>query len=99
MVIVAIGVEPILDFIKSSGIPCGRGVKVDAAMRTNAPDIYAAGDVLETTDILTVRTRIIGQWYPAIHQAPAAASRILDVLDTSHPFRSSTVYNATVFSR
>ena len=95
MVIVAIGVEPIMDFIKSSGIPCGRGVKVDAAMRTNAPDIYAAGDVLETTDILTGRTRIIGQWYPAIQQARAAAYSMLDVLDTSHPFRSSTFYNAT----
>ena len=50
MVIIAIGVEPIIDFIKGSGIPCGRGVKVDGAMRTSAPDIYAAGDVLETTD-------------------------------------------------
>jgi len=99
MVIVAIGVEPIMDFIKSSGIPCGRGVKVDAAMRTNAPDIYAAGDVLETTDILTGRTRIIGQWYPAIQQARAAAYSMLDVLDTSHPFRSSTFYNATFLYR
>ncbi len=95
MVIIAIGVEPILDFIKSSGIPCGRGVKVDATMRTNAPDIYAAGDVLETTDELTGRTRIIGQWYPAIQQARAAAYSMLDVLDTSHPFRSTTFYNAT----
>src|SRR5579864_5499796 len=28
LVIIAIGVEPNLDFIKSSGIPCGRGMKV-----------------------------------------------------------------------
>ena len=29
LVIIAIGVEPNIDFIKSSGIPCGRGVKID----------------------------------------------------------------------
>src|SRR6266566_2694481 len=95
MVIIAIGVEPIIDFIKSSGIPCGRGVQVDSAMRTSAPDIYAAGDILETTDTMTRRTRVIGQWYPAIQQARAAAYSMLDLLDTSYPFHSSTFYNAT----
>ncbi len=95
MVIIAIGVEPIIDFIKSSGIPCGRGVQVDSAMRTSAPDIYAAGDILETTDTMTRRTRVIGQWYPAIQQAREAAYSMLDLLDTSYPFQSSTFYNAT----
>src|SRR3989440_7880310 len=95
MLIIAIGVEPIIDFIKSSGVPCGRGVQVDSTMRTSAPDIYAAGDILETTDTRTRRTRVIGQWYPAIQQARAAAYSMLDLLDTSYPFHSSTFYNAT----
>src|SRR6202011_4052104 len=95
LVIVAIGIDPIIDFIKASGIPCGRGVKVDEAMRTGAPDIYAAGDVLETTDTLTGRTRVIGQWYPAIQQARAAAYSMLDLLDNNSPFRVGTFYNAT----
>ncbi|GAC1590541.1 MAG: hypothetical protein NVS4B1_35430 [Ktedonobacteraceae bacterium] len=95
MVIIAIGVEPILDFIKSSGIPCGRGVQVNSRMQTSAPDIFAAGDVLETVDALTGRTRILGQWYPAIQQGRAAAYSMLNLLDTSRPFRSSTFFNAT----
>src|SRR6266702_4179974 len=95
MLIMAIGVEPIIDFIKSSGIPCGLGVQVDSTMRTSAPDIYAAGDILETTDTMTRRTRVIGQWYPAIQQARTAAYSMLDLLDTSYPFQSSTFYNAT----
>jgi NADPH-dependent 2,4-dienoyl-CoA reductase/sulfur reductase-like enzyme/pSer/pThr/pTyr-binding forkhead associated (FHA) protein len=95
MVIVAIGIDPIIDFIKASGIPCGRGVKVDEAMRTSAPDIYAAGDVLETTDTLTGRVRVIGQWYPSVQQGRAAAYSMLGLLDTNHPFRSSMFYNAT----
>lgn len=95
MVIIAIGVEPNIDFIKSSGIPCERGVKVDGGMHTSAPDVYAAGDVLETTDTMTGRIRVIGQWYPAIQQGRAAAYSMLGLLDTGSSFRSSTFYNAT----
>lgn len=78
MVIIAIGIEPITDFIQQSGIACGRGVRVDGAMRTNVLDIYAAGDVVEMTHPLTGRTRVIGQWYPAVQQARAAAYSMLD---------------------
>jgi NADPH-dependent 2,4-dienoyl-CoA reductase/sulfur reductase-like enzyme/pSer/pThr/pTyr-binding forkhead associated (FHA) protein len=95
MVIMAIGIEPNIDFVRRSGIPCGRGIKVDGAMRTGAPDIYAAGDVLETTDALSGRTRVIGQWYPAVQQARAAAYSMLDLLDADHPYRSAAFYNAT----
>src|SRR5579875_3112226 len=95
MVIMAIGIEPRIDFVKKSGVPCGRGVKVDAMMRTGVPDIYAAGDVLETTDELSGRTRVIGQWYPAIQQARAAAYSMLDLLDSGRPFRFAQFYNAT----
>ncbi|MBE3558635.1 MAG: FAD-dependent oxidoreductase [Ktedonobacteraceae bacterium] len=95
MVIIAIGIEPNIDFIKDSGIACGRGVRVDRAMRTNAPDVYAAGDVLEITDTLSRRTRVLGQWFPAIQQARAAAYSMLGALDLDRPFSSSTFYNAT----
>jgi len=95
LVLIAIGIEPAVDFVKRAGIPCERGVKVDAAMRTAAPDIYAAGDVLETIDPTSGRTRVIGQWYPAVQQARAAAYSMLDLLDTQHPFSASTFYNAT----
>jgi NADPH-dependent 2,4-dienoyl-CoA reductase/sulfur reductase-like enzyme/pSer/pThr/pTyr-binding forkhead associated (FHA) protein len=95
MVLIAIGIEPNIDFIRSSGIACGRGVKVDSKMRTNAPDIYAAGDVIEVTDAASGRTRVIGQWYPAIQQARAAAYSMLELLDTNRPFQATTFYNAT----
>ncbi|MDQ2884851.1 MAG: FAD-dependent oxidoreductase [Chloroflexota bacterium] len=94
-VIIAVGVEPNIDFIKASGIACGRGVRVDSRMRTNTLDIFAAGDVLETQDMLTGRVRLIGQWYPSIQQGRAAAYSMLDLLDTNRPFNSGTFYNAT----
>ncbi len=95
MVVVAIGIEPVIDYMKESGIAYGRGVKVDGSMRTNAPDIYAAGDVAEVINAVTGQTRIIGQWYPAIQQGRAAAYSMLDMLDTSrlsHPTTGSGAY-------
>jgi NADPH-dependent 2,4-dienoyl-CoA reductase/sulfur reductase-like enzyme/pSer/pThr/pTyr-binding forkhead associated (FHA) protein len=95
-VLLGIGIEPIIDFVKSAGIACGRGVKVDGAMHTNAPDIYAAGDLIETADPLTGRSRVIGQWYPSIQQARAAAYSMLDILDANHHFRFGNFYNASM---
>lgn len=95
MVLLGIGIEPNIDFVKSAGIACGRGVKVDGMMHTSASDIYAAGDVLETTDLMSGRTRVIGQWFPSIQQARAAAYSMLDLLDTKTPLRFGNFYNAT----
>ena len=92
MVIAAIGVEPAIDFIKESGIACRRGVKVDGWMRTNAPDIYAAGDIAETIDAVAGRVRIGRQWYPAIQQGRTAAYSMLGILDTRHLPQASGAY-------
>src|SRR5436309_4350851 len=94
IVLLGIGIEPIVDFVKDAGIACGRGIKVDGVMRTNAPDIYAAGDAIETIDPITGRARVIGQWYPSIQQARAAAYSMLDLLDTAQPFHFANFYNA-----
>ncbi len=92
IVLIAIGIEPNIDFIQSSGIFCDRGVRVDTTMRTSSSDIYAAGDVLETLDPLTGKTRVLGQWYPAIQQARIAAYGMLDITD---PQDTGSLYNAT----
>lgn len=95
VVVIAIGVEPTIDYVKSAGVKANRGVLVDAQMRTNVFDIYAAGDILETPDAASGRSRVIGQWFPAIQQARAAAYSMLDLLDASRPFNPGTFYNAT----
>ena len=96
MVLIAIGIEPLVDFIRASGIACGRGVKVNHAMQTNVPHIWAAGDVIEITDAITGRTRVLGQWYPAIEQARTAAYSMLGQLDTGAATSSGFhYYNAT----
>ena len=42
--IVAVGVRPSIGFLQDSGIVTERAVKVDSYLRTNYPDVYAAGD-------------------------------------------------------
>jgi len=47
MVIVSAGVRPALELAKALNLDHDKGVKVDEQMRTNQPEIYAAGDVAE----------------------------------------------------
>jgi NADPH-dependent 2,4-dienoyl-CoA reductase/sulfur reductase-like enzyme len=47
---VAIGVRPRTDLARAAGLKVGRGVTVDAYLRTSAPDVFAAGDVAEVND-------------------------------------------------
>jgi NAD(P)H-nitrite reductase large subunit len=53
VVIVATGVKPNLEFLEGSGIACQDGILVDAAMQTNVPGVYAAGDVINAVDFST----------------------------------------------
>lgn len=50
LVICAAGVAPNIGFLKGSGIAAERGIRVDNAMQTSVPGIYAAGDVTEAAD-------------------------------------------------
>ncbi len=93
IVLVAIGIQPNVDFVQRCGIACGRGIQVDSSMHTSVPDIYAAGDVVETTDNLTGKTRLVGQWYPAIQQAQVAAHAMLN--SEKHGTQRALFYNAT----
>jgi NADPH-dependent 2,4-dienoyl-CoA reductase/sulfur reductase-like enzyme/Fe-S-cluster-containing hydrogenase component 2/CRP-like cAMP-binding protein len=95
LVLIAIGIEPAIDWIRASGITCGRGVRVDNAMRTSSPDIYAAGDVIETIEALSGRTRVLGQWFPAIQQAQIAAHQMIDAPSNSVGTAVAPFYNAT----
>ncbi len=95
MVLAAIGIEPNVTWLQKSGITCSRGILVDNAMRTSVPDIYAAGDVVETRDSMTNRLRVVGQWYPAVQQGRTAAYSMLNMLGSEQAFSASTFYNAT----
>ena len=73
MVIFAIGVRPNLDLIlpepdRKTGIKVNRGIIVDERMRTSVPQVYAAGDCVETYDMLLRVNRPIAIWPNAYRQ-------------------------------
>lgn len=93
LLLVAIGIEANIDFLQASGIVCGNGIQVGPAMQTTVPDVYAAGDVVETYTHQSRRTRLLGQWYPAVQQARTAAYSMLERRPGGQ--QTSTFYNAT----
>ncbi len=65
--LVAAGIQPNVDLARTAGLRVNRGVLVDETMRTNAPDIFAAGDVCEFAQ------QVPGLWGVAVEQAKVAA--------------------------
>jgi NADPH-dependent 2,4-dienoyl-CoA reductase/sulfur reductase-like enzyme len=55
LAVVAIGVNPNSQLARDAGLQIGKtgGIVVDKFMQTSDPDIYAAGDCVETTNIIT----------------------------------------------
>ena len=51
-VVVAIGVRPNTELAQTAGVEIGKGISVSDAMETSVPDIFAAGDCIECTDIV-----------------------------------------------
>lgn len=58
-----VGVSPNIDFLKNSGIELGKGVKVNAFLETNIPDIYAIGDCAEQREPINDRKTVEAVWY------------------------------------
>jgi nitrite reductase (NADH) large subunit len=65
------GVRPNVTVAQEAGIATGRGVQVDDSMLTSAPDVYAAGDVVEH------RGRVYGIVPPCLEQARVAAQNMV----------------------
>jgi NTE family protein len=78
LVIVSIGVTPATEFLRDSGIALDDGrVVVDALMRTNMPDIFAAGDVTSFYDPVFAQRRHIEHWDNAVKQGRLAARNMM----------------------
>ena len=94
-VVSAIGVVPNTGFLEGTGIERGRGgaIETDDALRTNAPDVWAAGDCATVTWIDGSR-RPEQLWYTARDQGRAAAS---SMLGDEVVYRRSTWYNSAKF--
>ncbi len=76
VLIVSAGVEPRVSFLAGTGILIKRGVLVDKQMRTNLPDVYAAGDVVEAFDFFFGQAGINAITPSAIQQGNVAGANM-----------------------
>jgi len=78
IVILAVGVRPNVHLAKEAGIETGKrgGIKVNAEMQTNDPDIYAAGDCVESWNIITGKPAYVPLGSTANKQGRVAAVNV-----------------------
>jgi NAD(P)H-nitrite reductase large subunit len=91
MVIIAVGVQPRLDFIKSSSVEVNRGIVVDKHMATSVPDAYACGDVAEAFDFVYGENRLTPIW-PNAYTGGRTAGRNMAGIPEEYP--GGTAMNA-----
>jgi len=75
--IAATGVKPNTDYLDGSGLDIGWGVRVDNRLRTNLPDIWAAGDVAETFDRASGERFVHAIWPNAVAQGQVVSQDML----------------------
>jgi 3-phenylpropionate/trans-cinnamate dioxygenase ferredoxin reductase subunit len=61
-IIAGIGVLPNVELAQTAGLTVDNGIRVDASMRTNQPDIYSAGDVA------TFHNPALNKWLRVEHE-------------------------------
>lgn len=73
ILVMGVGVRPNVAEAKAAGVEVNRGIVIDAHSRTNVKDIWAAGDVTETEDLISGERKIMALWPNAYVQGRAAA--------------------------
>lgn len=96
---VAIGVVSNLDFLEGSGLETDRGIIVDHRLRSNFPEIYAAGDVAQALDRASGEHRIVTSWLNAQRQGEIAGVNMSGgdaVLEGVVPYNVIVIYGLPV---
>jgi 3-phenylpropionate/trans-cinnamate dioxygenase ferredoxin reductase subunit len=77
VVVVGVGVIPRTELAAGAGLEVENGIVTDHALRTSAPDVFAAGDVASSFRPLYGRHVRVEHWANALHSGPAAARSML----------------------
>ncbi|WP_199191338.1 NAD(P)/FAD-dependent oxidoreductase [Amycolatopsis sp. CA-126428] len=96
VVVVGIGARPETQLAAEAGLAVDDGVLVDAGLRTDDPDVFAAGDVASVWQERYGRRVRVEHWAAATSGGPAAALAMLgrEVVHDDLPYFFSDQYDA-----
>lgn len=95
VIIVGVGAKPNTDLAEQAGLAVDNGILVDQALRTEDPDVYAAGDAANALHPFYGRRIRVEHWANALYGGPAAARSMLDqhVSDVRLPYFFTDQYD------
>lgn len=79
MVLLTAGVRPNISFLEGTGIKINKGIVVDPHMATSVAGIWAAGDVVESFDLIRRVNEVNAVWYNAVRQGRVAAENMMGI--------------------
>ena len=79
-IVVGTGIQPNLKFVQRNQLLVDKGIVVNGQMKSSVPNLFAAGDVSQSTNILTGKNQLIPLWSNAIYGG-RTAGRIMAGLD------------------
>lgn len=77
LVLCGVGAIPNLDLARNAGAALGSGVLTDAALRTDLPNVYAAGDIADAYHPIAGMRLRSEHWANALHGGAVAARSML----------------------
>lgn len=86
ILIIAVGVRPNIAVAKEAGLKINKGIVVDRYMNTSAADIYAAGDCVESFDLISNEYKILALWPNAANQGEIAGCNMAGLKQKSPAF-------------
>ena len=92
--IAGIGIEPNVELAQATGIETDDGILVDRYLRTNKPDVYAAGDVAAFYDALLRERRRVEHEDNALTMGKAAGQSMTGDID---PYDHSPYFYSDLF--